>query len=199
MTRAELKAKAKEQLKGKVGKIFLCLLVVFAISAVCGIIPVVGAIAAIIIGPALSIGLYLCYLDMTYGKDPEVSTVFQGFQYTGKALWLTILIAVFTFLWSLLCYIPGIVKAISYSMSYLVLAENPNMTAREALDVSKRITNGHKMDIFILGLSFIPWILLVVITCGIAAIYVAPYIELTTINLYHELKDKTQEAPVVEE
>ena len=198
MNRAELKAKAKAQLQGKIGKIFLCMLIVFAISAVCAAIPGIGTIASIIIAPALSIGLYLVFLDMTYGKDPEVSTLFNGFQYTGKALWLTILVGVFTFLWALLFYIPGIVKSISYSMSYYVLAENPNMTAREALNVSKRITNGHKMDLFVLSLSFIPWLLLVMVTCGIAAIYVAPYMQLTITNFYHEIKDQPQVETVVE-
>lgn len=198
MNRAELKAKAKAQLQGKVGKFFLCMLIIFAIGMVCGVIPVFGWIASVIVTPALSIGLILVYLGVTYGKDVEISNMFNGFQYTGKALWLTILIGVFTFLWALLCYVPGIVKAISYSMSYYVLAENPNMTAREALNVSKRITNGHKMDIFVLGLSFIPWILLVTVTCGIAAIYVVPYMQLTITNFYHEIKDKAQEAPVVE-
>ncbi|MBO5097653.1 MAG: DUF975 family protein [Agathobacter sp.] len=198
MTRAELKAKAKAQLQGKIGKIFLCMLIVVAISAACNLVPGIGTIASIIIAPALSIGLYLVFLDMTYGKDPEVSTLFNGFQYTGKALWLTILVGVFTFLWALLFYIPGIVKSLSYSMSYYVLAENPNMTAREALNVSKRITNGHKMDLFVLGLSFIPWLLLVMVTCGIAAIYVAPYMQLTITNFYHEIKDQPQVETVVE-
>ena len=198
MTRAELKAKAKAQLQGKIGKIFLCMLIVVAISAACNLVPGIGTIASIIIAPALSIGLYLVFLDMTYGKDPEVSTLFNGFQYTGKALWLTILVGVFTFLWALLCYIPGIVKSIAYSMSYYVLAENPNMTAREALNVSKRITNGHKMDLFVLSLSFIPWLLLVMVTCGIAAIYVAPYMQLTITNFYHEIKDQPQVETEVE-
>ena len=99
------------------------MLIVVAISAACNLVPGIGTIASIIIAPALSIGLYLVFLDMTYGKDPEVSTLFNGFQYTGKALWLTILVGVFTFLWALLFYIPGIVKSLSYSMSYYVLAE----------------------------------------------------------------------------
>ncbi len=196
MTRAELKAKAKEQLQGKIGILFVCMLIIGAIGAVCGFIPVVGWIATIFVTPALSIGLILVYLDVTYGKNVEIGRLFNGFQYTGKALWLSILIGVFTFLWTLLCYIPGIVKAFSYSMSYYVLAENPNMTAREALNVSKRITDGHKMDLFVLQLSFIPWILLTTVTCGIASIYVIPYMALTTANFYHEIKD--QSVPVVE-
>jgi uncharacterized membrane protein len=83
-------------------------------------------------------------------------------------------------------------------MSYYVLAENPNMTAREALNVSKRITNGHKMDLFVLSLSFIPWILLVTVTCGIAAVYVVPYMELAMTNFYHEIKAQPQVETVVE-
>ena len=198
MNRAELKAKAKAQLQGKVGKLFLCMLIIFAIGMACGFIPVLGWIASFIVTPALSVGLCLVYLGVTYGKDVEVSSLFNGFHYTGKALWLSILISVFTALWTMLCYIPGIVKSFAYSMAYYVLAENPNMTAREALSESKRITNGHKMDLFILGLSFIPWILLVTVTCGIAAIYVVPYMSLTTANFYHEIKGQPQVETVVE-
>ena len=110
-----------------------------------------------------------------------------------------LLVAVFTLLWSLLLYIPGIIKAISYSMSFYILAENPEMSAREALNESKKIMHGHKMDYFVLALSFIPWILLVMITFGIAAIWVAPYMQLTITNFYHSIKTKkdTQAADVV--
>lgn len=198
MTRAELKAQAKAQLKGNVGKIFLCLLIMFAIGLVCGLIPGVGGIVSIIVSPPLSIGLILVYLDLSYNKATEVSRMFDGFKYTGKSIWLTILVAVFTFLWTLLLVIPGFVKMISYSMSFFILAENPEMTAREALRESKEIMDGHKMDYFVMGLSFIPWLLLVVVTCGIAAIWVSPYIQLTTTNFYHGIK-KQKASPVVEE
>ena len=59
---------------------------------------------------------------------------------------LNIMIAIFTCLWSLLFVIPGIIKAISYSMAYFVLADNPELSAKEALDESKRITSGHIGD-----------------------------------------------------
>ena len=197
-SRAELKARAKAQLQGKIGKFFLCELIILAIGLACGFIPVVGWVASFIVTPALSVGLCLVYLNVTYGKDADIAQLFNGFQYTGKAVWLTVLIAVFTFLWTLLCYIPGFVKAYAYSMSYYILAENPNMTAREALNESKRITKGHKMDLFVLHLSFIPWLLLVTITCGIASIYVVPYMSLSVANFYHEIKGQPQVENVVE-
>ena len=86
--------------------------------------------------------------------------------------------------------------AFAYSMSWFVLAENPNMTAREAIRESKEIMNGHKMDFFVLSLSFIPWILLVYVTLGIASIYVMPYMQLTITNFYHNIK--RQSAPAAD-
>ena len=192
MTRAQLKAKAKEQLKGKVGMFFLCLLIMIGISMACGAIPVVGWIASIFVTPALSLGLIKLYLHVTKGEEVEVGKLFDGFKSTGKATWLNILIGFFTYLWSLLFVIPGIVKSYAYSMAFYILAENSDMTAREALRKSKEITKGHKWDLFVLELSFIPWILLVTITCGIAAIYVVPYMDLTIANFYNEIKEKPQ-------
>lgn len=204
MERAVLKTNAKAQLKGNVGKLFLCYLVVFAVSLVTGllsyVVPALGSVASIIVSPPLSIGLILIYLGLLKGEEAKVGKMFEGFSYTGKSIWLSVLIAVFTMLWSLLLVIPGIVKSYSYAMAFYVLAENPEMTAREALNESKEIMNGHKMDLFILELSFILWILLVVVTFGIAAIYVVPYMDLTVANFYQSIKRKPQvEEPVVEE
>lgn len=201
MNRAELKTTAKAQIKGKIGMLFLCYLIIFGIGVVAGIIPVVGGIAGFIVSPALSVGLCLVYLGLTEGNNVEVSTLFKGFQYLGKAIWLTVLVAVFTFLWSLLFCIPGIIKGLSYSMAFYILAENPEMTAREALRESKEIMHGHKWELFVLQLSFILWMVLVVVTFGIAAIYVVPYETCTVANFYQKIKrqPQVQEAPVAEE
>lgn len=201
MNRAELKAAAKAQIKGNIGMLFLCYLIIFGISLVAGFIPVVGAIVSIVVTPALALGLNMIYLGLTEGKNVEVGTIFKGFQSLGKALWLMILVAVFTFLWTLLFYIPGIVKGLSYSMAFYVLAENPEMTAREALRESKEIMQGHKWELFVLQLSFILWMLLVTVTFGIAAIYVVPYQTCTIANFYQKIKRQPQatEVPVVEE
>ena len=73
------------------------------------------------------------------------------------------------------------------------------MTAREAIRESKEIMNGHKMDFFVLSLSFIPWILLVYVTLGIASIYVMPYMQLTYTNFYHNIKRQNAAAADVVE
>ena len=73
-------------------------------------------------------------------------------------------------------------------MSWYILAENPDMTAREAITESRLIMDGHKFELFVLQLSFIPWILLGSVTFGIAYIWVLPYMQLTMTNFYHNIK-----------
>ena len=109
-TRAEIKAQAKEQLRGKVGMFFLVTLIVYAISFALAFIPVAGVIATYIITPPLSVGMIMIYLDVTYGDNVEVATLFKGFNMMGKSIALFFLILIFTMLWSLLFVIPGILK-----------------------------------------------------------------------------------------
>ena len=184
--RSELKALAKEQIKGNIGILFLCSLVV---ALICGAVGFTY-VGPILIAPSFAISMTMIYIALANGKKPEVGDVFKGFSLFGKALWLNILVGFFVFLWSLLLYIPGIIKALSYSMLFYILAENPNMTAQEALNESKRIMDGHKMDLFVLGLSFIGWGLLCGITFGIAYIYVIPYVSATVTNFYNKIKSQ---------
>lgn len=190
-TRAEIKQQAKEQLKGNIWILFLCTLLVGLISGAAGAIPVVGFLSAFLLAPPLSLGLTMIYLNTTYGDKPQVATIFDGFQHYGQAVLLNLLVMIFTFLWSLLLVIPGIIKGLSYSMSFYILGENPGMSAQEALNESKAIMDGHKAELFVLYLSFIPWALLVSITFGIAVIYVGPYMTLTMTNFYHRIKRTT--------
>ena len=200
MNRAELKAAAKEQIKGNIGMLFLCGLIIFGIALACAFIPMVGGVASFLVTPPLSLGVCMIYLGLTEGKKAEVGTLFQGFQSFGKSIWLSILVAVFTFLWTLLLYIPGIIKGLSYSMAFYVLADNPEMTAREALRESKEIMHGHKWELFVLQLSFILWMILGLFTLGFAYIYVIPYMSATVANFYQKIKRQPQvvETPVEE-
>ena len=198
MTRIELKNEAKEQIKGKIGILFLIFLIIAMIGAGSSLVPVVGWFATIIIMPAFNISLCMIFLNLAKREDVSVGDVFKGFNITGKAVWLSIITWVYTFLWSLLFIIPGIIKTFSYSMAPFILADNSNLTASEALSESIRIMDGHKFDLFVLQLSFFWWYLLGAITFGIAYIYVVPYFEATITNFYNEIKDKKIEAEVIE-
>lgn len=190
MTRVELKNQAKEQISGKIGLLFVIILIVAGIGVVCSLIPVIGWIGTLVVTPAFEISLCMIYLKLTKNEDISIADTFNGFNITGKALWLYIMTNVFVFLWSLLLVIPGIIKSFAYSMAPYILAENPELTASEALNKSKEMMNGHKLDLFVLQLSFFWWYLLGSITFGIAYIYVLPYVSATIANFYNSIKNK---------
>lgn len=79
------------------------------------------------------------------------------------------------------------------------MAENPEIKALDAMKKSEKMMDGHKWDLFVFDLSFILWNLLVMITFGIAVIYVGPYIETSKANYYLKLKELTSENVVSEE
>ena len=94
----------------------------------------------------------------------------------GGMLWMVL----FVFLWAFLLVIPGIIKAISYSMTPYILAEHPDVKAKDALKLSMRMMEGHKMECFTLGISFLGWIILSILTLGVVNVfYVGPYMEST--------------------
>jgi uncharacterized membrane protein len=92
------------------------------------------------------------------------------------------------FLWSLLFMIPGIVKAYSYSMIYYVKNDNPHFTWSMCLAESERLMKGKRLNLFFLDLSFIGWWLLVPITFGLAAFWIAPYMEQAHAQFYESIR-----------
>lgn len=99
-------------------------------------------------------------------------------------LWRTI----FNILWSLLFIIPGIVKAYAYMMVPYILADNPNIGYKRALELSMKMTDGHKSDMWVLDLSFIGWYLLGTIALYIGTLFVHPYVNATKAELYLVLR-----------
>lgn len=197
MNRIELKSKAKEQIRGKIGILFVVSLIIALITGVASfvlsLVPFVGNLVnSIIIAPAFALSIIRVYLNVTADVKPSASDAFCGFDDFWSAFKVNFLVGLFTLLWSLLFIIPGIVKYYSYSMSMYVLAENKGKPALECINESKAMTNGHKADLFVLGLSFIGWALLGAITFGIAYIWVIPYMNTTYANAYNYLKEKKE-------
>lgn len=93
-------------------------------------------------------------------------------------------------LWSFLLIIPGIIKSYEYFMVPYILAENPKISSKRAFELSKEMTRDEKFDIFFLGLSFIGWIILGSITCGIGLLFLEPYVQATYAELYQVMREK---------
>lgn len=182
MNRAELKSRAKNILSANYWPLIGATLLVTAIFSAAGCIPVIGAAAVYFLLP-VALGLTLYIVNLDDGGKPSVTDIFtnafNGKYYlrrVGGYAWMVL----FTFLWSLLFVIPGIVKAYSYALTPYILAKYPEVQAKEALKHSMKIMDGKKAELFVLQLSFIGWALLSGITFGILGIFfVVPYMCIT--------------------
>lgn len=137
-----------------------------------------------------------CWRDTPVAVSAAVSETFDsGFlRKMGGMLWMDLQI----FLWSLLLIVPGIVKAYGTILTPYILADCPNVQAMDACRISERMMRGHRMDYFVLDLSFLGWELLSALTLGILhVLYVGPYLELTKAGVYEELKNLALESGAV--
>ena len=96
---------------------------------------------------------------------------------------------IYTTLWALLLIVPGIIKAISYSQTNFILKDQPELKYNAAIERSMAMMKGHKMEYFLLNLSFIGWILLGILTFGIGMLWVSPYMITTQAHFYDYVKE----------
>lgn len=204
--RAQVKANSKAQLGNNLfGKIWLMALVAIFIQSIiisiAAYIPVVGSFASIILAGPFGIGLSLVFMKLARNhNNVDLADLFTSFSDRfGKDFLLGLMIFVFTFLWSLLFIIPGIVKSYAYSMAYYISLDHPEWGWKECIEESKRITQGHKGELFVLDLSFIGWYIVGSLCLGIGILWVNPYHNTARANYYEALKANSQpvyEAPV---
>lgn len=172
MTRAAMKELAKSKLKNNWGVVLASLIIFYLISAAAA--SAFGIIQLIIAGP-MSIGLCTVFLNLFRDGKAKVESLFSGFNDFFNNFLLGLLVQVFTFLWSLLFIVPGIIASYSYAMAFYIQKDNPNMKETDAINASKLLMRGHKWDLFVLDVSFFGWFLLSVLTFGILFLYVVPY------------------------
>ena len=149
---------------------------------------ILGILYTIFIGNVIVIGKN-GYFIKNHDENPEFSDIFKGFKGNYlNVVKITFLMDLKTLLWLFLFIVPGVIKAYEYSMIPYLLAENPNLSVSEAFSLSKQMTTGQKMDLFVLDLSFIGWGFLGLICCGIGLLFVQPYPEATKAEVYLILK-----------
>lgn len=135
---------------------------------------------------------YLLYCLKVSNRDSTMaySDLFLGIRYIFKILGLSIMISIFVILWSLLLIVPGIIASFRYTQAVFILAENPEKGIMQCIRESKEMMRNHKFEYFVLDLSFLLWILLMIVTVGLASIYVNPYMTITKANYYNAIKPK---------
>ena len=194
MTRSEWKAAARARLGGGIFKdqwlmgVVFCLVVSAIVGAAGSILPGIGAL--VVTGPMLYAQKYAFLAQAREGRGIDLNDLFRGFRDDfGGTLLISLLSGLFIFLWSLLLFIPGIVKALAYSQVYYILCDHPEYTGREAIDASQEMMRGHKGELFLLQLSFFGWFLLSFLTFGLLLLYVKPYYQAALTEFYRYLKE----------
>lgn len=148
------------------------------------------ALISFFIGGVIELGYCRFNKNLIHGTNPQFKDLFSRFDIFWKAFGLRLLIAIFTFLWSILFIIPGIIAAFSYSMAFYIMDENPSMGIMEAIGESKEMMRGNKFRLFCLGFSFIGWMLLCALTFGIGLLWLIPYMNAAMASFYLEISGK---------
>lgn len=132
-------------------------------------------LAGFIIGGTVQLGYAQYLLKQHNHAHLDIHDLFSQFDRFKEGFLQSFLRGLYTFLWSLLFIIPGIIKSYSYAMTPFIMAENPDMSAKEAIAASQQMMDGHKGELFMLGLTFIGWDLLAGLTLNIGYIFLNPY------------------------
>lgn len=207
-----IRSNAREALSGKwglaVGTIFVYLLITGIIQS----LPILGAIIMLLLTGAFTLGQTMFFLAIARNDNPKLELIFSGFNEFGKALAAYLLLAVILFLWTLLLVIPGIIMGLAYSMTFFIIADEPEISAWDAMKKSKAMMEGNKGQFFLLSLSFIGWALLAILTFGIGLfllslsfigwallailifgiglLWLIPYMQVSIAKFYDEVKNE---------
>lgn len=194
MNYSDIRKSGREALRGKWGTAVLAYLIVSLLPTMAEIISmnlgafsIIGTIGVILLMGPLDYAFKRMMLWANRNKKIESSDVFGGFNEFSRTVMAGVDIYVRTFLWSLLFIVPGIVASYSYSMTYYIMADSPKLSGAEAIEKSKAMMKGHRMELFVLDLSFIGWMILCIFSLGIGYFWLAPYMESSRANFYERL------------
>ena len=211
----DLKGEALDSLEGKwglaVGATLLIsiLITIFSFSIEWGFSTMIGGketsgslsmniLTVFVTGP-LTLGGYYLALNILREKQASIGNIFiwfsEGKRFL-KSFLLYLLVNLYLFLWMLLFIIPGIIKSFSYAMTYFIINDHPEYSLNQAITESRRMMDGHKMEYFILCLSFIGWFILSCITLGVGFLWLIPYFYTTSAAFYEEVAEEYYEKTI---
>ena len=157
------------------------------------IMTLIFVIIRVTIGYALEVGEARFFLS-AFDEDDDVSvgklaTVFNSQEYFSivKTQFIKNL---YNFLWYFAFVIPGIIKSYEYRFVPYILANEANLPSDYVIQRSKELTEGHKMEMFIMDISFIGWYILGGLLGGIGVYFVNPYKSASFARLYDILNNQ---------
>lgn len=193
MNRVEIKNYAKEKLSGNLGSIWKILIIALGISLAAGVVfgilfskmdaDILDSLLGILMMP-LGIGTTAFFVSLIENTNFEAKDLFKYYHDFVKVIGVTILMSLIVMLGYICFVIPGIILTLSYCLVPIILIKKPELGIVETLKYSREKMQGHKLDAFVLGLSFIGWAILGTLTFGILYIWLFPYMQLTFTKFY---------------
>ena len=150
-----------------------------------------GEMLSFLLAGPLQLGLCFFFLNLVRGEETRFELLFEGFKPLLTVLLCYAIIAALTIVGLILLIVPGIIVALGFSMTYYVIADDPETTFQAALEQSWKLTDGFKMELLVLNLRFIPWYILGLLCLIVGVFAVIPWHN-TTLALYYEYLKEQQ-------
>ncbi len=150
---------------------------------------IIGLLFSIFVTDAITVGVSNYFIINTDSK-PSFADAFSGFKVKyGRNIGTLLLVGIKTVLWSILFIIPGIIKTYEYAIIPYILADDPEISSKDAFKKANQMMKGNKWRLFKLEFSFIGWAVLCVLTLGIGTFFLIPYVNAANAEFYVELKN----------
>ena len=198
-TNKELRAQALASLKGNWGPAVLLTLIFLAISGVSSFVPGLSLIVSFLVGLPLSVGVYEAFRRLVLGEKVQLIEYSFNLSFNNwkHNVLVMLLMTIYTMLWSLLLIVPGIIKSLSYALTPYIVAEQPELSANESIELSMKMMDGHKMDLFLIWLGFFGLAVLSIFTFCIAYLWLMPYMYAKMAAFYEDVKAEYESKNVV--
>jgi uncharacterized membrane protein len=209
---AIIRSDARKALSGKWGLVAATMFVYILISGMIQTVPILGPFIIFLLTGAFTLGQTMFFLAIARNDNPKLELIFSGFNEFGKALAAYLLLLVVLLFWTLLLIIPGIIMGLAYSMTFFIIADEPEISVWDAMKKSKVMMEGYKVQLMLLILIFFGWtllasifvalfgsllfssfiglILLTVITFGTIILWLIPYMQVSIAKFYDEVKNE---------
>src|SRR6185312_6100896 len=127
-----LMREARQSLEGKWGLAIGTFVVYTLITSAPGSFTPPASVVSLLIGGPFALGAAIFSLSLSRGKEVKLEQIFQGFNRFSTALGAYLLMLLYVVLWMLLLIVPGIIAALSYSMTFYILADDESIKAEDA-------------------------------------------------------------------
>lgn len=187
-----LRAEARESLHGKWGAAALVVLVYWlvfvGIAFTRGLSPILYGLLSLLVSGVVATGLCWAMLCVARGEHPSVDRLFAPFSNYLRILGASLLTGILVAIGTVMFLVPGVVLALGLSMLPFIQRDRPELSPVAAMRQSWRMMDGHRWELFLLGLSFLGWLLLGLLSLGVGMLFVVPYANTAAAHFYEKLR-----------